>query len=208
MVYKYTQNWFDGNKPIWDNVIPQMAPNKILEVGSYEGNSACYMIETIGAHKDIEIHCVDTWEGSIEHQQGGHAQTDMSAVQHRFNYNVETATKKVNSKIDLVVHKGYSNVILPKLLTEGKQEYFDFVYVDGSHQAPDVLFDAVVAFNLLKIDGVMAFDDYLWSEPLPTGLDPIRCPKLAIDSFINIYCRKIRILPISIGQIFIQKITQ
>jgi predicted O-methyltransferase YrrM len=208
MTYQYTQNWFDGNKLVWDSIIPQLSPNKVLEVGSYEGNSACYMIERIGNYKDLEIHCLDTWEGSIEHQEGGHAQADMSAVEQRFQNNTKTAIESVSKTIYLVNHKGYSNVVLPQFLADGKQEYFDFIYIDGSHQAPDVLFDAVVAFNLLKVGGVMAFDDYLWSEPLPTGLDPIRCPKIAVDSFINIYCRKIRVLPISIGQIFIQKIAQ
>jgi predicted O-methyltransferase YrrM len=64
-----------------------------------------------------------------------------------------------------------------KLIAEGRQGYFDFIYVDGSHQAPDVLCDALLSFRLLKNNGVIAFDDYLWQEQLPYGTDPIRCPK-------------------------------
>jgi hypothetical protein len=59
---------------------------------------------------------------------------------------------------------------------------------------------------VLKIGGVMAFDDYLWAEDLPYGNDPIRCPKIAIDSFTNIYCRKIRIISAPLYQLYIEKI--
>ena len=38
-----------------------------------------------------------------------------------------------------------------------------FIYVDGSHEAPDVLFDAILAHKLVKNNGIIAFDDYLWS---------------------------------------------
>lgn len=67
----------------------------------------------------------------------------------------------------------------------GKKNYFDFIYVDGSHRAPDVLCDAVLGFKLPKVGGFMAFDDYLQAERawLPYGTDPLRCPKPAIDAY-------------------------
>ena len=86
-----------------------------------------------------------------------------------------------------------------------KINYFDFIYIDGSHQAPDVLSDAVLGFKLLKIGGVMAFDDYIWQEDLPTGKDPLRCPKPGIDAFVNINMRKLDILPTPINQLYIRK---
>jgi hypothetical protein len=52
----------------------------------------------------------------------------------------------------------------------------------------------------------MAFDDYLWAENLPTGIDPIRCPKPAIDAFTNLYCRKLRILQAPLYQLYVQKV--
>ena len=45
------------------------------------------------------------------------------------------------------------------LLAEGRQGSFDFIYVDASHRAPDVLLDAVLAFQLLRIGGLIIFDD-------------------------------------------------
>ena len=203
--YQYTNDWFQtGAKGVWDALVPKIDPTRILEIGSYEGASTCYLIEKLAAHKKIEIQCVDTWEGGIEHKQ---SQKDMSAVEKRYKQNIETALKRVDHRATIIQHKGYSDAILPKLLAEGKQGYFDFIYVDGSHQAPDVLCDAVLSFKLLKKNGVVVFDDYLWQENLPYGTDPLRCPKLAIDAFTNIYSRKMRIISAPLYQLYVQKIS-
>jgi predicted O-methyltransferase YrrM len=130
----------------------------------------------------------------------------MAAVERRFLSNTHLAAAGSANPVDLVVHKGLSELILARLLTEGKAGYFDFVYVDGSHQAPDVICDAILGFKLLRVGGVMAFDDYLWAENLPTGIDPIRCPKPAIDAFTNLYCRKVRILQAPLYQLYVQKV--
>jgi hypothetical protein len=63
-----------------------------------------------------------------------------------------------------------------------------------------------LGFKLLAVGGVMAFDDYLWSENPGSGVDPIRCPKIAVDAFTTIFCRKLRIIQAPIGQIYIQKL--
>ncbi len=204
--YEYTNSWFESTaKGNWDQLIPQLNPRKVLEIGSYEGASTCYLIDTLGHRADLEIHCVDTWEGGAEHQDGGYVQTDMSRVEARFHHNTQIAIGNANNPIDLVLHKGFSDIELSKLLADGKKGYFDFIYVDGSHQAPDVLCDALLSFRLLRKNGVIAFDDYLWQEPLPYGIDPIRCPKPAIDAFTNLYCRKIRVIPAPLYQLYVEK---
>ena len=199
--FQFTNKWFDASaRGAWDNFVPQVNPSKILEVGSFEGASACYLIEKVASLHPIELHCIDTWEGGEEH-----AGMEMSAVESRFHANVQQAVKGVSHAVDLVLHKGYSDVQMAKLLGEGKSGYFDFVYIDGSHQAPDVLCDAVLGFKLLRVGGLMAFDDYLWSEDLPYGKDPIRCPKPAIDAFTNLYCRKLQVIPLASFQLYAQK---
>jgi predicted O-methyltransferase YrrM len=202
--YQYTNNWFeDGAKSVWDTFIPQLNPAKILEIGSYEGASACYLIEKLGNQKDLEIYCVDTWSGGQEHQAMG---VNMAEVEARFLHNTDQAINAVSGHVDLVVHKNASDQVLAGLLANGRHGYFDLIYVDGSHQAPDVLCDAILGFRLLRNHGVMVFDDYLWSEHIPQKTDPISCPKAAIDAFTNLYCRKIRIIPAPLGQIYIQKV--
>jgi predicted O-methyltransferase YrrM len=203
--YQFSNNWFESTaKNVWDQIIPQIKPTKILEVGSYEGASACYLINQRAKEAPIELHCVDTWEGGVEHKSGG---IDMGSVESRFNHNVQLAIKAAANKVELVLHKGYSDVCLSRLLGNGRKNYFDFIYIDGSHQAPDVLCDAVLGFRLLRVGGMMAFDDYLWAESLPGGKDPLRCPKPAIDAFINLNFRKIHILPAPLYQLYIQKLS-
>lgn len=202
--YQFTNDWFLVTaKSVWDHLIPRVDPTRILEVGSFEGASTCYIIDSLASRKSIELHCVDTWEGGVDNKDAG---TDMSAVEQRFLHNIKVSTERAANKVDVHCHKSYSDVALARLLAEGKQNYFDFIYVDGSHQAPDVLCDAVLSFRLLKTGGVMVFDDYLWAESLPYGVDPIRCPKPAIDAFTNIYARKIRILREPLYQLYVEKL--
>jgi len=207
--YQFTNSWFQSTaRQNWDVLIPQfIQPRKILEIGSYEGASACYMIEKAASHTAIEIHCVDTWEGGIEHQAGGQAEANMPSVEWRFKHNTELAISNSPNKVDLHTHKAYSHQCMAQLLSQGMEGYFDFLYIDGSHQAPDVLCDAVLGFKLLKTGGIMVFDDYLWHEELSTGRDLLRCPKPAIDAFINLYFRKINIIPMPLYQMYVQKIS-
>lgn len=201
--FEFTNTWFDDTaRPVWTHLIPQLSPARILEIGSYEGASACFLINQLAGKQRIELHCVDSWIGGPEHRA-----TDMTEVEARFRRNLERATAAFPDRVDLHVHKGPSDRRLAMLLADAKAGYFDFVYVDGSHLAPDVLCDAVLAFRLLKVGGVMAFDDYLWAEEMPYGRDPLRCPKPAIDAFTNLYARKLRILVAPLVQLYIQKIT-
>jgi hypothetical protein len=205
--YRFSEDWFSPCIPIWTNLFNQLNPTKVLEIGSFEGRSTCFLIENLTQARDIELHCIDTWHGAVEHQIGGFAQTNMSAVEERFLYNVNLSIEKSPHSIDLKIHKGTSDIELSKLLSAGLNNYFDFIYVDGSHQAPDVLTDAIFSFKLLKVGGLIAFDDYLWSEPLPGGKDIIRCPKIAIDAFTNIFARKVKIINAHLDQLYVQKIS-
>lgn len=201
--YQVTNDWFVVTaKNVWDRLVPHVNPTRILEIGSYEGSSTCYLIDTLARHKGIELHCIDTWEGGVDN-----AGTDMSAVEQRFLHNTGLAAGRAAHQVDLHCHKSYSDVALAKLLVEGKRNYFDFVYVDGSHQAPDVMCDAVLGFRLLRVGGVMVFDDYLWAESLPYGVDPLRCPKPAVDAFTTMYARKIRIMREPLYQLYIEKVS-
>ena len=67
----------------------------------------------------------------------------------------------------------------------------DFIYVDGSHFAKDVLSDAVLGFELLNLGGVMLFDDavsWRYGEHIQDS------PKIAVDSFIQCNWNRLRIL--------------
>ena len=200
--YQLTNNWFElAAKDNWDQILPSLRPEKVLEIGSYEGASTVYLIENLTLNNEkLELHCVDTWGGGIEH-----VSSDMHAVEERFKNNVKVARGAASNPFILETHKGFSDICLARLLAEGKAGYFDFIYVDGSHQAPDVLTDAVLGFKLLRVGGVMGFDDYLWAESLPGGKDLLRCPKPAVDAFINLNFRKVELMHLGNYQAYVTK---
>jgi hypothetical protein len=132
----------------------------------------------------------------------------MSEVERRFDHNVSVARGKTPHPANIHKIKKYSNHGLPDLMASGKYGFFDLIYIDGSHQAPDVLTDAVMSFQLLRVGGVMIFDDYLWSMDKPGSQDVLKMPKPAIDAFINIFQRKMSVFfGAPIGQLYTRKIS-
>lgn len=207
-MYSFTTDWFAQTaKANWAKLLPEIRPSRILEIGCFEGASTCYLIDTLASAIPLEIHCIDTWDGGIEHKEGGTAPSDMKAVESRFKINTEKALSQAVHQVDLHIHKNLSHRALVRLLADGKDNYFDFIYVDGSHQAPDVLCDAVLAFKLLKVGGTMAFDDYLWTNELTSAREILKCPKPAVDAFVNIHFQKIRVLKMPLYQLYLQKLS-
>lgn len=198
--YEFTKDWFSASTPIWQKILESLAPQKLLEVGSFEGRSACYLIDHLAPRHAIELHCVDTFEGGVEHSV-----LDMSAVEVRFRANVQKAAGRARHAPNVVVHKQASDMALATLLAGGARDSFDLIYIDGSHQARDVLADAVLGFRLLRKGGVMIFDDYHWSENLAGGPDLLRMPKPAIDAFVNLNMRQLEVLRAPLYQLYIRK---
>lgn len=66
---------------------------------------------------------------------------------------LETATEKEN----ITLCKGLLYDVLNDIGSD-----FDFVYIDGSHIGQDVILDVQLAWNKLKVGGVLLIDDYEW----------------------------------------------
>jgi hypothetical protein len=166
----FTADWLLGHTPRWETIMRELEGRgaRLLEIGSYEGLSACYLLWRL---EDATITCVDTFEGSLEHE-GDHVQSGMLETIFDANVALVDATR-VNKRV------GDSRRVLLELLAG--EERFDFVYVDGSHLALDVLIDAAFTWRLLNVGGFLLFDDYRWSN---LGDDPLLRPGPAIDVFL------------------------
>ena len=198
MQYFFTKDWFDQNsRQNWDRIVPIINPKKILEIGSYEGAAACYLIEKLGKNNFLEVHCIDTWEES-----DGLAKEEALIVEKRFDYNMQLAVNRSQNKTKYFKHKSQSHLVLSKMIADGVGD-FDLIYVDASHYAVDVLTDAVLSFKLLKAGGILIFDDYLWVG----DENIVFYPKIAIDSFTNIFSKHIKLIPAPLNQIYAVKIT-
>jgi predicted O-methyltransferase YrrM len=191
MSKKFTVNWFDGHIAKFTILLDKfknLKDFKFLEVGSFEGRSACWFYDNfINDAEGATLTCVDTWEGSMEHSQ-----SDKSSIWGTFCNNVKDYPKD-----KLIINRGNSSDMLKSL----PKSNYDFIYIDGSHTARDVLSDAIYAFDLLKINGTMTFDDYLWKH----YNNPILEPKVAIDSFLYCYQGYYKLIEQS-GQVTIIKI--
>jgi len=62
-------------------------------------------------------------------------------------------------------------------------------FIGGSHNAEDVLADAILSWNLLKENGILIFDDF----ELEVFKEPYNNPRLAIDSFLNCHAFEIEV---------------
>ena len=153
---KFSNDWFTSQIPYWDLMFEKLGfQNKssisALEIGSWEGLSSLFFLQTL---KKSKLICVDTWEGADEHRS------------------LEKTTKEILSNIEINFDKNLTSVAdrLTKFkgtsfsyfYQNNSKECFDFIYIDGSHYCDDVIIDAIKCFEMLKVGGVMIFDDYLW----------------------------------------------
>lgn len=197
----FTQDWFSRSIPAWRAIFTKLAQNspglRVLEIGVFEGRSTCWLLEHFCKSPESTIVVIDTFQGGPEHRA-----MELEGLRRRFESNIAA----IGSPARIEVREGESFQELCALVAEKSFPLFDFISVDGSHQAVDVLADAVLAFRLLRSGGVMAFDDYLWA-PLSRGIEnPLVTPKAAVDAFTTLHAQQMRIIPnLPLYQLYIQK---
>lgn len=162
--YHFTSDVFSSNIPVWTKVLAPYAgrPNvHYLEVGVLEGRSAIWMLENILTHPSCTLTGVDLFPGDLQERY--------------------LANLRLSGYADKAITiKGLSQLELRRL----QPDSYDIIYVDGGHTADMVLADAVLCWELLKMGGLLIFDDYRWERE--TYPDELR-PGVAIDAFITAY---------------------
>lgn len=144
---QFSENWFEHNIPHWEQWLGAFRGKpglRALEIGSFEGRSTLWLCENILTTDDSRIECVDLFADDPVYG-------DYHA---RFRSNTAAHARRI------VEHAGYSFDALRRV--EGE---FDIVYIDGWHSAFGALADGVMTWPLLKVGGVMIFDDYMWVPP-------------------------------------------
>jgi predicted O-methyltransferase YrrM len=168
-------DWLSEHMPLWEELLAGYRGRpglRFLEVGSFEGCSAVWLLENILTHRTARLVCVGTFQGRTETKRPGAGAADLYA---RFCRNVQLYWRKVQ------IIRGVSQ----EALRDGRlaPESFDFACLGGSRRARDVLEDAVLAFRLLKPGGRLIFDDYGWED----APEETERPRLGIDAFLNVY---------------------
>jgi predicted O-methyltransferase YrrM len=149
----FEHDWFSVHIPVWDRLLAPLEGKaaRLLELGSFEGLSACYLLWRL---PDAHVTCVDTFD-----------HFDVPDLEGRFDRNVSLVDA---TRVD-------------------ERANYDFIYVDASHLALDVLADAAHAWKLLASGGLLVFDDY--------GLDyddPMLSPTRAVVAFEQVVTSQAR----------------
>lgn len=153
-----------------------------IELGTWRGESAEWFLDNVLTDPSSRLHCVDTFKGSDEHVLAG---IDCSGI------HAETIARLARfGPPRVTLHVGESHKVLWARLAGVLPRAVDFIYVDAAHDAMNVLRDAVIAFELLAVGGVMIFDDFTWT----VMRDEIDCPKMAIEAFISCYARRLEVI--------------
>lgn len=157
----FTSDWHSMHIPIWQEHLSEFdgRPVRCLEIGSHEGRSAVWIAQHLLSHPSATLMCIDPWPSQ--------------AAESRFDANIaETGRAPQVRKLKTSSWQG-----LPTL-----KPGFDLIYIDGNHEGRHVLEDAILSMRLLKVGGLLIFDDYPYQ---PVGVT--QPPMPAIDAFLLLW---------------------
>lgn len=171
---------------------------RALEVGSNEGDSATWLLDNVLTGDGSSITCVDCWSEETQERTDPELRgrlpgpiASAAEAEAIFDRRVAPYELRVNKL------KGWSAEWLPKL----PKATYDLIYIDGTHDAPSVLQDSVLAWPLARPGAIVIWDDYQW----PLGSDATERPKIAIDAFTAVYARQLELLSFPAWQVAARK---
>lgn len=172
-------NWFVGQQYNFENNLSEFKgkPNlKFLQIGVFTGDASIWLCENILTDKTSWLYDVDTWAGSDETE---HEPLNFDKVFEFYEERIGALKSTVRLRMTSDEYFAGNNTIK-----------FDFIYIDGDHTSHQVTKDADNAWKLLKPNGIMAFDDYMWGQDMPPELTP----RPAIDRFLAKYTGEYELL--------------
>lgn len=191
---EFTQDWLSNAELIFKLTLDPLKGKdnlQFLEIGSFEGRSAIWMLDNVLTGNNCKITCIDSFKGSNEFNE---KLIKVDGLEQRFLSNM----KPYIGKYQLL--KGQAEVLLRD---KNLIDKFDVIYIDGSHEASDTLEDACLSYRLLKVNGLMLLDDYMWHYD---RLQPYQTPKVAIDGFMASFKNKMKPEQVSWKTVVLRKI--
>jgi predicted O-methyltransferase YrrM len=140
---------------------------KFLQLGAYTGDASLWLLNNVLTQEGSHLTDVDTWQGSNEE---AHESMDFNDVELTYDEKLKTYTNVTKFKGKTI-----------DFLRQAPLDYYDFIYIDADHTAIGTLLDAELSWLCLKSGGVLAFDDYEWSD----GTGDANRPMPGINSFLE-----------------------
>ena len=157
-------------------------PLRILEIGVFEGRTACWFCKHLLREPGERYFGIDPWDPAkmTGRRYRGRAE-EMTAGHER------TAKKALADYPQAELLKGYSRDVIPAMSKAAGWEprgawppgYFGLIYVDGEHYFDPVMADSRLCWPLLNPEGgIMVWDDYRMRRR-QTGVQE------AVDAFLE-----------------------
>ena len=160
------------------NVLDKTKKYNILEIGCFEGLSACFFSDNLLEHNESTLDCVDPFyiSGSVSGITTKYITDETINI---FKYNINSS----NNSNKITFHNETSDTFFQK-----NTKTFNFIYVDGCHEQDYINRDIRNSFNALEIGGILWMDDYGGGNP------PNNLCKTPIDKFVDEIKDKIDII--------------
>lgn len=137
------------------------------EVGVEQGIYSKVLLEN---NKELKLYCIDPWkayDGYREHVSQEKLDKFVEITKQRLeNYNYE-------------IVRDFS----PEVANKFKDEFFDFVYVDGNHDLPHAVNDICAWWPKVRKGGILAGHDYINRSNPKLGMHVPQAIKAFMDSY-------------------------
>lgn len=160
------EGW-NGNNAIFGELIEDIKPKVIIEVGSWHGQSAITMAKKV---KELglgtKIYCVDTWLGALEFMGASNklnqpvdSSRDLQQIDGYPNVYYTFLKNIRDAEVDDVITPIPQTSLIAARWFKRNGITADLIYIDASHDAEDVALD-VMNYRDICTD-TMFGDDYL-----------------------------------------------
>lgn len=157
---EFGENWFTYPQ-LYQTIVKKFpSGSKFVEIGSWKGKSSAFMaVEIANSGKQIDFYCIDTFEGSVEHQNN----PELPHLYDIFKSNMKP------------VEDYYQDMKMTSMeaVKKFEDESLDFVFIDGSHEYEDIKDDIISWLPKVKRGGILAGHDYYFPPQPPSwGMRP------------------------------------
>lgn len=167
-------------------------PIEVLEIGVWEGESTCWLLDNICTHPDAKVSTVDPFfYEDLARTSEEKEEFDMFAsgnfnhkpdIIERYRNNLGEQGRKVTHYYET------SDQFFARLTMCGSTTKVDVAIVDGAHNAFQASRDLLNCWSVLRNEGIMIADDYGWTGHKMPGFTEWESngPHRAIDAFMSI----------------------
>jgi len=147
----------------WLDIIPctNDTPIKYGEVGVCNGHNIISVEKHYANHPESKLYAIDPWMDYDEYKEyKGEQDNNYNNCIHNIN--------KTNIQSKVIICREKSEDALPKF----EDNFFDIMYIDGSHEYEYVVKDCILSLPKVKSGGYIIFDDMQYG-PIKRACDDI-----------------------------------